>query len=147
MFTSQTFLSSQERDQIVAAIHEAEEKSPGEIKVYFERHCKIDVLDRAVQVFAKLKLNETKLQTGILIYVAYADKMFAILGDKGINEVVPANFWDETKTIMENDFKEGRFGDGLVKGIKLSGEALRKYYKPMDENKNEISDDIVIGDE
>lgn len=51
-------------------------------------------------------MEQTKLKTGILIYIAHVDRVFAIIGDKGINEKVPANFWDETKMLMESYFKE-----------------------------------------
>src|SRR6185436_15855395 len=113
MTPGQTFLSSQEREQIVAAIRQAEGKSTGEIRVFFEKHCKGEVLDRAADLFHRLKMHETKLRTGILIYVAYADHLFAILGDEGIHKVVPENFWDETKILMEQHFREGRFVEGL----------------------------------
>jgi len=147
MATLSSFLSAEEREKIVAAIREAEGKSIGEIKVYFEKRCKADVLDRALEIFSKLKLHETRHQTGILIYVAYEDKLFAIIGDKGIHAKVPENFWDETKTMMEFHFRKGQFSEGLLKGIHLSGEQLRKFFEPTGENPNEISDDIVIADE
>ncbi len=147
MATSQTLLSPKDRELIVYAIREAEKQSPGEIRVYFEKRCKTDPMDRAVQLFDTLKMNATAEHTGILIYVAYVDRVFAIIGDEGINAKVPANFWDETKTIMQNYFQQEKFRDGLVEGIKLSGEQLSKFFTSGKENKNEISDDIVMGDE
>ena len=147
MLTSQTFLSSQEREQITAAIRDAEGKSPGEIRVFFEKHAKVSPLDRAVEVFRRLKMDKTNLRTGILIYVAYQDKTFAILGDEGIHQKVPENFWDETKRIMEQHFMEGRFVEGLKAGIQLAGEQLSKHFKASSENPNELSDDIIIEDE
>lgn len=144
---SNTFLSAEEKEQIVTAIKNAEGKSPGEIKVYFEKRCNKKVEERITEIFHRLKMHETELRTGVLIYVAYLDKVFAILGDKGIYEKVPVHFWDETRSLMEIDFREGRFAAGLIKGINLSGEQLRKYFGPMKENTNEISDDIIIADD
>jgi uncharacterized membrane protein len=147
MAIPQTFLSSEDRELIVYAIREAEKQSPGEILVYFERHCKIDPMGRAVQLFDKLKMNATAERSGILIYVAYIDHVFAIIGDEGINAKVPANFWDETKTVMQDFFQKGKFREGLVEGINLSGGQLSKFFTSGKLDKNEISDDIVMGDE
>ncbi|MBK9730628.1 MAG: TPM domain-containing protein [Chitinophagaceae bacterium] len=147
MASPKTFLSPEEQEQIVAAIKEAEGKSSGEIKVYFEQNCKTELLDRAVEIFYKLKMEQTKLKTGILIYIAHVDRVFAIIGDKGINEKVPANFWDETKMLMESYFKDGKYKEGLLKGISLAGQQLHKYFELIGNDTNEISDDIIISDE
>ncbi|HUM45365.1 MAG TPA: TPM domain-containing protein [Chitinophagales bacterium] len=147
MPSSKTFLSPEQREQIVTAIQEAEGKSSGEIKVYFEKHCKKELLDRAVEIFYQLKMEKTELRTGILIYVAHVDRVFAIIGDKGIHEKVPANFWDETKALMESYFREEKYTEGLMKGIFLAGEQLRTFFKLMSNDSNEISDDIIVNDE
>lgn len=147
MSSPATFLTSDQRNQLVNAIREAEGKSLGEIRIYFEKHCRKNILDRAVEVFYHLKMEKTKLRTGILIYVAYSDHVFAILGDRGIHEKVPANFWDETKELMGQYFKDENYMQGLLKGIHLAGEQLRKYFASTGTDTNEITDDIVVKDE
>ncbi len=147
MATSSTFLSPEQQAQIVTAIREAEGKSSGEIKVYFEKKCGKDLLDRAVEIFHQLKMNQTKLKTGVLIYIAYADHVFAIIGDSGIHEKVPSDFWEATKSVMENYFKEGKYTEGLLKGIRLAGEQLQQFFEISGHNANEISDDIIIRNE
>ncbi len=147
MATSGTFLSAEQQAQIVTAIREAEGKSSGEIKVYFEKNCRKDLLDRAVEIFHKLKMEQTALKTGVLIYIAYGDRVFAIIGDSGINEKVPAGFWESTKTLMEGYFREEKFTEGLLKGIKLAGEQLSQFFEISGNDTNEISDDIIISNE
>lgn len=147
MPSSRTFLTTEQRHQLVTAIREAEGKSSGEIRVYFEKHCKKDLMDRAVEVFYQLKLEKTKLRTGILIYVAYLDRVFAIIGDKGINEKVPSGFWDEAKELMTPYFKEEQYTEGLLKGINLAGEQLRNFFEITGTDTNEIADDIIVRDE
>ena len=144
---SKSFLSAQEQERIKAAIQDAEGKSSGEIKVYFEKKCSKELMDRAVEIFHQLKMHQTEGRTGVLIYVAYEDHLFAIIGDKGIHEKVPADFWDHTKKVMEDDFKEKRFTDGLLKGIQLAGEQLRQFFTRSARDSNEISDDIIVKDE
>ena len=67
-------------------------------------------------------MHNTKNRNGVLIYVAVDDHKFSIYGDQGINKVVPNNFWDETKDIIQNHFRNSNFKQGLVDGIIHAGE-------------------------
>jgi uncharacterized membrane protein len=138
----ENFLSKEEKKQITDAIAIAESNTSGEIRLHLEGKCKIDVLDRAAYVFAKLKMHETKQRNGVLFYLAVYDRKFAILGDGGINQLVPANFWDEIKETMLGYFKEGKFADGLSKGILMAGEQLKANFPFQKEDSNELSDEI-----
>ena len=86
------FLTKEEEQHIVEAIRIAERNTSGEIRVHIEGSSKTDTFKRTLEVFHYLKMNNTKLQNGVLIYVAVKDKAFVIYGDKGINDVVPDNF-------------------------------------------------------
>jgi uncharacterized membrane protein len=136
----------EEKKQIVEAIKEAEKNTSGEIQVHIENHCNIDVLDRAADVFAILHMHETKFRNGVLIYLAVVDHKFAILGDAGINQVVPDNFWQNIKELMVSHFKEGKFTQGLCEGIRMAGQELQHHF-PYDQkgDVNELSDDISFG--
>ena len=81
-----------------------------------------------MEVFHLLKIDETQLKNGVLIYLAVKDKSFVICGDKGINDLVPKDFWDTTKDVMASHFKKGDFKQGLVDGITKAGEQLQKYF-------------------
>nr|HPI71490.1 TPM domain-containing protein [Tenuifilaceae bacterium] len=117
-------LSNEEKKRIVDAIKQAELNTSGEVRVHIESHCKKDVLDRAADVFALLKMHKTQLRNGVLFYLAIKDKQFAVLGDAGINSLVPENFWEEVKDEMLLHFKQGNFTVGLVNGITMAGEKL-----------------------
>lgn len=138
----ENFFSEEEKKQITNAIASAELNTSGEIRLHVEGRCKIDVLDRAAYVFGKLNMHETVQRNGVLFYLAVYDRKFAILGDAGINKLVPANFWDEIKETMLTFFKEGRFADGLSKGILMAGEQLKVNFPYQNDDVNELSDDI-----
>jgi uncharacterized membrane protein len=142
--TSDLF-SEEERKLIVSAIVQAEKETSGEIQVHIEKHCVPDVLDRAAEVFAILKMNKTKLRNGVLIYLAVKDHKFAIIGDAGINAVVPPNFWEKIKETMREFFKKGEFANGLTTGIQMAGEQLRHHFPYLSGDKNELSDEISFG--
>jgi len=141
----EAFLTASEEREIVEAIRLAELNTSGEIKVHIEKTANGDATNRALEVFHTLKMNNTKLQNGVLIYVAIDDKNFVIYGDVGINKVVPNNFWDSTKDIMQSHFKSGNFKQGLVEGIQKSGEQLKTYFPYSNTDTNELSNDISKG--
>ena len=138
--------SPEQKAHIVAAIKEAETQTSGEIQVHIESRCKGSVLDRAAKVFEMLKLNQTKDRNGVLVYLAVEDHKFAILGDAGINSVVPANFWESTKDLMESHFRQGKFTEGLIEGIHHAGDQLKTHF-PYDhlDDQNELSNEVSFG--
>lgn len=142
---SKDLFTPEQKQQIVAAIHEAEKNTSGEIRVHIDKKCKEDVLDRAAFLFDLLNMQKTAERNGVLIYIATEDRQLAILGDAGINQKVPLNFWDSTKDLMISHFKQGDFTEGLSKGILLAGEQLQQHFPFQKDDKNELTDDISFG--
>lgn len=140
------FFTPEEQVLILRAIKEAETNTSGEIRVHIESKCKEDVLDHAAYFFEKLNMHETKLRNGVLIYLAVDDRKFAILGDVGINQVTSETFWDEIKEEMLILFREQKFTEGLIIGIKMIGEALKVNFPYQNDDVNELSDEISFGE-
>ncbi|NJW53588.1 TPM domain-containing protein [Salinimicrobium oceani] len=136
------FLSKEDEAEIVAAIQQAEQKTSGEIRVHIEHTCKGDIWARAMEVFHLLKMDNTKEDNGVLIYVAVDDRQFVIYGDKGINNVVPKDFWETTKDAIVAQFKKGKFKQGLIDGILKAGHELQEHFPWTEGDKNELSDKI-----
>ena len=70
------------------------------------------------------------------------DKKFAILGDKGINEVVPSDFWNIIRDLMAEEFKKEQFTVGLCQGIEMAGEHLKTHFPYQKDDKNELTNEI-----
>lgn len=140
------YFSEEDKLQITNAIRVAENNTSGEIRVHIEKHCKGDVLDRAAYIFDKLEMQKTQLRNGVLFYLAVEDRKFAILGDAGINQKVPENFWQEIKENAITSFKDGQFAEGLSNGIIKAGEQLKAHFPHQDDDVNELSDEISFGD-
>ncbi|OJV29880.1 MAG: hypothetical protein BGO32_12090 [Bacteroidetes bacterium 37-13] len=132
-------------EQIKQAIQQAERNTSGEIKVHIEKHCKTEVIARAIELFHQLELQKTEQRNAVLIYVAIHDKTFAIIGDDGINQKVPANFWESTKELMLHNFKQQKIVEGIAAGIQMAGEQLKAFFPFTQGDKNELSDDISFG--
>lgn len=138
----EAFLSSSDEIAVVEAINEAEKNTSGEIRIHIENHSEKPPLDRAKEVFFELKMNETQARNGVLFYIGVADHSFAILGDEGIDKVVEADFWDCTKNVVIENFKAGKFREGLVEGIKNAGEKLKVHFPFNSGDENELSNEI-----
>jgi uncharacterized membrane protein len=90
-------------------------------------------------------MHKTQLRNGVLFYLAIKDKQFAVLGDAGINSLVPENFWEEVKDEMLLHFKQGNFTVGLVNGITMAGEKLKQHFPYQKDDINELPDEISFG--
>ncbi len=139
------FFSRQEKEDIKQAIMNAELDTSGEIRVHIENTFSGEVMDRAAFVFRQLGMNNTKLRNGVLIYLAVKNRRFAIIGDSGINKVVPENYWNDIKSNMLNQFRENRFTEGLIEAITATGLHLKKHFPHQRDDVNELPDEISFG--
>ncbi len=142
---SSPFFNSEQQEMISKAIQNAENQTSGEIRVHLEKFCEGNVLDRAARVFADLKMHKTQLRNGVLFYLAYEDRKFAILGDAGINSTVPEDFWDNITIKMQQRFRGGHFLEGLIEGVELAGHQLKSKFPRSADDINELSDKISFG--
>jgi len=142
MAKASSFFTKDQQVQILSSVKTAEESTSGEIRVHIETSCTGDVLDRTAWIFKKLGMHKTALRNGVLFYLAIEDKKFAIVGDAGINAKVPEGFWEKIKDLMEKNFREGKFTEGLSAGIILAGEQLKTHFPHQENDINELSDEI-----
>lgn len=136
-------LTPADKEEIENAIKYAENETSGEIRVHIEPTLEDeDLMDRASRLFAAMKMHNTKHRNGVLFYLAFEDRKFAILGDKGIHSQVKDDFWHDIKETMQQYFQDGRFCDGLAKGIELAGDALKEKFPKQADDVNELPDEI-----
>lgn len=138
--------TEQQQKQVQDAIAQAELNTSGEIRVHIDKRCKEEPMKMAIAVFEKLGMHKTEQRNAVLFYLAMDDKKLAILGDKGINEAVPSNFWDEIRDLMVSHFKKGEFTEGLSKGIVMAGEQLKTAFPYQSDDTNELSNEITFED-
>jgi uncharacterized membrane protein len=141
------FFDPEEQRRIVEEIRKAEDRTSGEIRVHLDCCAKEDVLEKAKQVFVKLGMAKTQQRNGVLIYLATDHKKFAILGDEGIHRVVPENYWETVKDIMQEKFRQGEISEGVCLGVREIGEKLKAYFPFEKGDVNELPDQISEGPE
>lgn len=139
------FLTREQQDVLISAVKEAEKNTSGEIRIHLDDICREDPMKRAGKVFNYLGMDRTAQRNGVLIYLACESKVFAIIGDKGINEAVPAGFWNDVKDMMAEFFRKGEFAEGLRNAVLKVGEKLKDYFPYRKDDINEQPDDISFG--
>jgi len=134
---------------ISGKIKEMEEITSGEIRVaikekrsFSQRNKSLHLL--AVEEFHKLKMNNTRDKTGILLYLLLHDKQFYILGDQGIHEKIGDATWDQVRDEIQNHFKDGNFPEGILWGIERVGKILAEHFPIKEDDINELSNEVVI---
>ncbi|MBT3289119.1 MAG: TPM domain-containing protein [Victivallales bacterium] len=139
--------SKEFRERIVAAITAAEKDTSGEIRLHIQNRVKGDILEVAKKRFEKMGMTATELRNGVLFFMAMKDQTFSVLGDKGIDDLVPDDFWEETVGVMREQFGEGDLLGGLEAGIRKAGQALKEFFPYQSDDVNELSDEISYGEE
>ncbi|WP_426060361.1 TPM domain-containing protein [Hymenobacter sp. B1770] len=142
-----SLLTPEQDAALVAAIRQAEVTTSGEIRVHLEDTCPTpEPLDRAAQVFGELNMHKTAARNGVLFYLAWESRQFAVIGDAGINAAVPDDFWETTKETVLAQFRRGNYVLGLEEGINKVGEQLKRYFPyNATTDQNELDDSISFG--
>ncbi len=141
-------LSKEQQERVVAAIQQAEKRTTGEIRVFVEKHCAyVDAMDRAREVFEELGMTQTERRNAVLIYMAYGDHQFAILGDSEIYEKAGGpEFWKHAAQVFREYLRKGEMAQGFVECVNELGNALAAHF-PHDPavHRNELPDEIIFG--
>jgi uncharacterized membrane protein len=143
--TQKEFLAQLDQDRIVAAIQNAERATSGEIRIHVQpKALGGDIRTVAERTFERLGMTKTALRNGVLLFIATEEQRFVILGDKGIDEKVPAGFWDEIAAKLTIRFKNGEFTEGIIEAIEAAGTHLGQYFPRAADDVNELSDAIDV---
>jgi uncharacterized membrane protein len=141
------FFSKEDNEMIVQAIRDAERQTSGEVRVFVESKCRfIDPLDRALEIFAELKMQNTEQRNAVIVYVAIKDRQLAVYGDAGIHQKTGHEYWKAAVDNMILQFNKENYAAGIANCVTMIGKALQEhfpYYKDVD--KNELPDEIIFG--
>jgi len=146
-FRKKKFFTDEQSHLIVKAIRQAEKSTSGEVRVFVESRCSwMDALDRAAEIFYRLKMDKTEQRNGTLVYVAMKDKQLAVFGDDGIHQKVGKEYWTKVVEEMLNSFNKNDYARGISECVIQIGEALHHYFPyERDNDRNELPDEIVFG--
>lgn len=137
----------------------SEQRHTGEVRIcvegslpasYLWRHLRQRVTlpelvrQRALMMFAKLRVWDTEHNNGVLIYLLLADRDVEIVADRGIDAKVGAAGWEKICTAMEKDFRAGLFEHGVIEGIQQVSQLLAQHFPARPGTRNELPDAPVV---
>jgi uncharacterized membrane protein len=136
---------------IELAIQQSESQHSGELRFVVENSLAARFIwqglsswQRALELFANLRVWDTEENCGVLIYLLLAERTVHIVADRGINKRVTQAQWDEIAQTMQNAFRRGNFQDGALVGIAAITTLLISHF-PVTANKiNQLPDTPVI---
>ena len=147
LFKKKEFFSAKDKEQIVEAIRMAEKETSGEIRIYVEsKNAYVDAIDRAAEIFFKLKMQETEHRNAVLLYIAMDHHELALFADEGIYQKAGADYWDAAVKNMLSQFTKDNISNGIEQCIAQIGQTLKEKFPYIaTEDKNELPDEIVFG--
>lgn len=143
------YFTDDELLRISTKIKEAEKTTAGEIavsireyKTFFEG--KKPLRQLAEKEYMRLGINKTREGTGVLIFLLLSEKQFYILADDNINKFTGEKVWTDIKEVMEEKFVRGEFCKGILFAIEEIGKILAHHFPIRPDDKNEISNRVII---
>jgi uncharacterized membrane protein len=146
-FKKREFFSPEDKAQIVEAIRAAEKETSGEVRVYVEaKNPFVDPIDRAAQIFHKLKMQNTDHRNAVLLYIAMDHHELALFADEGIYQRTGEEYWNNAVKRMISQFTKDNISNGIEQCVRQIGETLKEKFPYIPtEDKNELPDEIVFG--
>jgi putative membrane protein len=100
------------------------------------------VHERALLHFLDSGIAETRDRTGILIFISLMEHRVELLADRGINEKIDPNQWQEIVDKIVSGVKSGSFTDSLIQAVEDCGKLLAEYFPIKEDDTNELSNEI-----
>lgn len=121
--------------RIEQAIDAAERGHSGQIRFAVEARLpwsylrrQAPVRERALMVFAKLRLWDTEDNNGVLVYVELADHGLEIVADRGLARRVEAARWEAITAALRTSFRARRYEEGVAAAVAAVGGLLRETF-------------------
>ena len=98
------------------------------------------VRQQAMRIFYEKGLHRTRDGNGILIFISLLERKVWILGDRGINAVIPPERWVELASALSSGIRQGQLTEALVGVIAETGDILRQHFPSRHDDVNELPD-------
>lgn len=136
-------------------VADSESRHSGEIRVCVEASLPLSYLwrdaparERAVTMFAKLRVWDTELNNGALIHLLLADRRIEIVADRALARCVADDHWQQLVDAMGAAFRAGRFEQGLGDAIDAVDALLVRHFPRAAgaaPRLNELPDEPLLG--
>ena len=136
--------------RIAGAIAASETRHTGEVRFAVESalHPRavlagMQARDRAHEVFAQLRVWDTRANNGVLLYLLLADHRIEIVADRGFDGLVSAEQWRGACLLVEERLKAGEPEAAVLRGVEALSTLVEAHF-PRDTgyvDENELPDE------
>ncbi len=137
-------LTDEEIGRIERKIEAAEKLTSAEFKVIIAKRAWFGFRKKAMRLFRKYNLDQTKDRNSVLLLILEKDRRILIYGDEGIHRKVGTAHWETIRDKVIENFKQGDFAQGLALGIHMIADSLIEFFPATDNQTNEISNEIIF---
>lgn len=121
--------------RLESAVQASEARHLGELRVCVEaglpwaalRHG-LSARQRAIGLFADLRVWDTAHNNGVLIYLLLADQRIEVVADRGVSAQVPPETWQRLTDGLCSALRQGQAEAGLTAAIDAVGALLRQHH-------------------
>lgn len=136
-------LTQDEEKKVAELIGRVEAATTGEICLHLARKLKHKaIMNEAAVAFRQHGLDRTEHRNAVLIFVAVKDRQLAIIGDKGIHDIVGENGWTYIAAALKEAFKAGKNFEGITKAIESVATVLHKHFPGKGPHQNELPNEV-----
>jgi uncharacterized membrane protein len=150
-WTMRRVFTAQLLQRIEDAVAAGEQRHRGELRVAVESSLRLEALlrdlpvrARAEEMFSGLRVWDTADNSGVLLYVNWADRDIEIVADRGIAARVAQDEWEAVCRGIEAHFRAGRFESGMLEGIDRITALLARHFPAATVNPDELSNRPVL---
>ena len=137
--------------RVEEAVRESERTHRGELCVAVEHSLDLESLwrgqsprARAEEVFSQLRVWDTAENSGVLLYINWADRDIEIVADRGISLRVKQDEWEAICRAIEQSFRAGQFEGGLLEGIRRITGLLADHFHAASDKVDELGNRPVM---
>ncbi len=127
-------------------LHEVVKRTPSLKRLFVTpSDMKEEVEEAAIQSFYYRDLNQTVDHTGILIYISLFERKVRVIADKGINDKVNKDVWQEIVTIIVGGIRAKAQARAIATAVDRCAEILSSHFPLKPGDRNELSNEVIIG--
>ncbi len=102
-----------------------------------------EVREGAITSFFGEGLYRTREENGILLFVSVLEQRVWILGDRGINERIAPETWQDIVSELTEGIRAGRQGEALCAAVRRVGEILKTHFPYRRDDTDELHNLII----
>jgi putative membrane protein len=93
-------------------------------------------------LFFEKGVHHTRDRTGVLVYVSLLERRVQVLGDSGVDQLVPRREWHTAAAALQAALDAGGDGAALARAMGILADVLAQHVPRQADDANELADEV-----